>query len=155
MARRTRGAKAPPDSTDWRSYEPADPKYWMYGGPFVPPDEIPPWQGWAKKPGDIRPHERPATRLENVSRMLDDARHDLETCLARYVGLHERGEDALRWDWQKGLKSAPGEPTEVQKELAYAYREIGAYRQVIPVYESIVDGLDSLTAPLFHWNKGK
>jgi hypothetical protein len=154
MGRRNRGSKDPRDSTDWRSYTPADPRYWLYGGPFVPPEKIPPWHGWGRKPGDIRPHEKPATRLAHVDKMLDDARADLEACLTRYVGLHERGEDALRWEWQKGKTPLPGEPSEVQKELAYAYREIGAYRQVIPVYESIVDGLDSHTAPLFHWKKG-
>jgi hypothetical protein len=156
MGRRKRRVKAPPESTDGRSYPPWQPNYWFHGGPYIPPDQIQPEPGdAAPKPGDIRPHETPATRLASVTRMLDDARRDLADELARYVGLHERGAEALRWDWQRDAmaNANPTLPDEVQKDLAWTYRHIARLRQVIPVYQQVVDGLDSHTSPLFHWRK--
>jgi hypothetical protein len=156
MGRRKRGSKDPPESVAWSSYTPYQAKYWLYGGPWVPPEEIPPEKGY--RPENIRPHELPATRIKSVTKMLDEARVALEKATGIYTEVHKRGIEALPWDWERErmLKGdyPKGEPNAIHYRLCNAYHDISRCRALVPVYESILDGLDSHSAPLFHWKKG-
>src|SRR3954447_15192276 len=97
MGRRRRNPKDPPDSTHWSSYRPNQAKYWFYGGAWIPPEKIPPKA--SMRPEDVRSHERPVTRMKSVAKMLDEAVDTLATSIEHYRDLHERGAEALEWEW--------------------------------------------------------
>jgi hypothetical protein len=156
MPRRKKKPTEPAESAAWESWRPHEARYWMYEGPWVPPDEIEPF-ATGQVAGDIRPYEKPATRAKSVGKMLDDARADLATSLAHYLDLHGRGVEALPNEWQRDAVrrggGIPGDPNALHYHCGNTYGQIARLRRMIPVYEAILESLDSATLPLFHQPK--
>jgi hypothetical protein len=147
-----RKRKQPPDSTAWSSDTPDQGNYWLHGGPWIPPGEIPAFDKYPPRPENLRPGEKPATRIKSIAEMLDKARRDLAGDIADYVAIHERGAEALPQQWMKDRHSkgyAPGEPTQVHYQLANCYRSIALHKVAIPVYEALLDALETAQTPLF------
>jgi hypothetical protein len=153
MGRRRRKPGDPPDSTHWSSYRPGESKYWFYGGPWVPPEKIEPAKGYSADPEHIRPYEKPATRFKSVSKMLDEAIPQLAQEIEHYRDLHERGVEALPWDWMRDKirngQCDRNEPNHLHYSLCNCYGNIARLKAMIPVYEQIIDGLTPGQMPLF------
>jgi hypothetical protein len=155
MPRRRRNPTDPPDSTHWSSYRPNESKYWFHGGPWVPPEKIEPLGG--PRPEHIRPHERPETRLKSVSKLLDEARRQLDVEIKLYRDLHERGVEALPWGWMRerirNREYDPDEPNHLHYQLCNCYGNIARLKAAIPAYEAVLAAIEPASAPLFHWNR--
>src|SRR5262249_6692905 len=124
----------------------------LYGGPWVPPEKIEP-NARGMKPEDIRSYEKPMTRLKSVMKLLEDTETKLAKQIAYYRDLHERGVDALRWEWER-KKIADGDFDQTQlngyqQALRWTYQDIAYAKGVIPIYEQIIDGLTPGQMPLF------
>src|SRR3954471_23294466 len=120
---RRRNPKDPPDSTNPSSYRPSEAKYWFYGGEWIPPEKIKP-RTHTRAEG-VRPYEKPATRYKSVGKLLDEGVEGLAKAIAHYRDLHERGGEALEWEWarekiRKG-ECSPAEPNHLHYALLNAY----------------------------------
>jgi hypothetical protein len=117
----------------------------------VPLEKIEPAAGY--KPEQIRPYEKPQTRLKSVSKMLDEARTQLAVETKLYCDLHERGAEALPWDWMRDrIRNGEydrDEPNHIHYQLCNCYGNIARLKAMIPVYEAIVDGIEPSMMPLF------
>jgi hypothetical protein len=151
MGRRRRKPGDPPDSTHYLSWRPNEAKYWFFGGKWIPPEKIEPRT--YTRAENVRPYEKPPTRLKSVGKLLDEAQTELTKVLALYRDLGERGVDALEWDWMKEKirkgECDPREPNHLHFSLCNAYSNIEKLKGDIPVYEAIIDGLTPGQMPLF------
>lgn len=143
-----RKRKKPPA---WEGFRPGEGKYWMLGGPWVPPEEIEPEPG--HKAENIRPFEKPATRLKSVLKLLDEAETQLAKALAYYLDLHERGVEALEWDWEReqmrNRNPARTAPDGFDYALSHSYDSIARQRALLVVYREVIDGIEPSMLPLF------
>jgi hypothetical protein len=117
----------------------------------VPLEKIEPAAGY--KPEQIRPYEKPPTRLKSVSKMLDEARTQLAAEIKLYRDLHERGAEALPWEWERDRmrngQCDPSQPTPLHYRFCNCYGAIARLKAMIPVYQAVIDGIEPSMMPLF------
>jgi hypothetical protein len=102
---------------------------------------------------DVRPYEKPMTRLKSVTKILEETETKLAEQIAYYRELHEHGPAALKWDWERE-KIAQGEfdpqqPNGYHQALRWTFQDIEYGKGIIPIYEQIIDGLTPGQMPLF------
>lgn len=156
MPRRKKKTVKPPESAAWESWRPHEARYWMYEGPWVPPDGIEP-SATGQIAGDVYASQTPDTRARSVGALLNAARADLATNLAHYLDLHGRGVEALPYDWQRDAVrrggGIPGDPNALHYHFGNTYGQIARLKRMIPIYEAILADLERATLPLFHQPK--
>lgn len=144
-----------PESAAWAEHPPRTPKYWFYGGPWVPPDQIVAGPS-TPKPEHVRATETPGVRQASVAKLLADAEDKLPERIAHYLDLRKRGIEALPWEWAKeAMRKNPdrGTPNDLHFAFSNVYRDIEELRGQIPVYRQLLVELESATMPLFHQPK--
>lgn len=155
MGRRRPSMKDPPESVSWTEHSPVTPQYWMYGGPWIHPDDIPP-QHWDEKwlGGGMKGEE---ARKRYVREIVESCRRDLERQTARYLALREKGmealEDWIRERWRQAVHTCSNKPTEpdpVSEHLAYCYRDIRHGKGKIESADRLFASLERAKLPLFH-----
>jgi hypothetical protein len=156
MAKRKKPPKPPPEriSVDWRSYQPKDARYWMFGGPYIEPDDIPPAKHDAS---DIGFHLKPGARRKWAEKCKADFERQLKDAIRRYVGVKTHGKLGIsRWIWEHweqqvhGCSKVPGrDPDPVQVALALGYRDIAHYKGKILACDAAIAEVDRINAPLF------
>lgn len=155
MGKRTKHAKPPPEaiSVDWRSYQPREPRYWMFGGPYIQPEDIPA----QRRPGsDIGFHMKPGARRKWALKCKEDAERSLKEATARYVGVKTHGSKGIspsiweHWcDRRHGCSVVEGrDPNPVHEALAFAFRDIGWQKGTIQACDAAIDEIDRRNEPL-------
>jgi hypothetical protein len=157
MRNRARDKKDPPDSVDWTEHPPWTPQFWMYGGPWVHPDDIPPqpwnpdWMGGGMKGIEAR--------KKYVREIIVSAELDLERQTTRYIALHEKGmevlDDWIKERWRQAVHTGSNKPTDpdpVSEHLAYCYRDIRYGKGRIVAGEQAFADMERSALPLLFWN---
>jgi hypothetical protein len=147
---------AKPKKAPWEDFGPADGLYWAHGGPWIPPEEIPPDHSYGLKPEYIRPHDAPLKRLKAVRDLLESVEAELAGDTKSYVAAHEHGIDGLEEEWMKEIarKDDPAKPPGyVHRRLALRYHHIRMAKAKRSSYEALIDSLESDMTPLFSRNR--
>src|SRR5262249_21798884 len=144
-----------PQSVDWSEYGPDQAHYWMYGGPWIAPEDVPPdeiqpdWLGGGMKGEGQKKY---------IREMVKASAEDLERQLARYQAIHEKGMEAIEpfivENWRQRCHSCsvkPGEPDPVSQQLASCYRSIRYSRGRIKAGDVALNGLERDSMPLLFW----
>jgi hypothetical protein len=155
MARRTRAKFDPPDSVDWTEHPPWTPQFWMYGGPWIHADDIPP-EPW--NPDLMGGGMKGEARKRYVRTLMESARDDLVRQTTRYLALHEKGMEALdewiRERWRQACHTGsnkPETPDPVSEHLAYCYRDIRYGKGRIVAGEQAFADMERSALPLLFW----
>ncbi len=152
----SRRRKTPePESAAWESYRPTEARYWFYGGPWIPPEEITPGGNYMIKAAKFATHLKDKARADHVAKVLAKEQADLTRETVYYCALHGQGYKALRYDWQRERYEQNNvkldEPSALHYALANTYQAIAEKKANVPVLDRLLASLERYTSPLFHW----
>lgn len=156
MGRRATSKKPPPpESVDWKEYRPDQAQYWMYKGPWIAPEDIPPDK---LLPEWLGPGLKSEGRRKYVRIVMEEAGKDLVRQTARYLAVHDKGMDGIEpflvENWRQRVHCGsvkPGEPDPVSQQLASCYRSIRYSKGRIKAGDEALNGIERDSQPLFHW----